>query len=118
MVLKYMDNVKDYKYFINNIIENIEFCLRHLDRISLEDFNRDEVLSSAISFKFIQISEYVKKLPNTIFDAYPNIPWHKISGLRNRIVHDYGSIQMEIIYYTVKDDLAELLNSLNDILVI
>jgi len=70
--------------------------------------NEDEVLSSAISFKFVQISENVKKLPNSIYDIYPNVPWMKISGLRNRIVHDYGSIQLDIIYDTVKNNLPDL----------
>lgn len=46
---------------------------------------------------------------------YPNIPWMKISGLRNRIVHDYGSIQLDIIYNTVIQDLPLLLNDLKGI---
>jgi uncharacterized protein with HEPN domain len=41
--------------------------------------------------------------------------WKKISGLRNRIVHDYGSIQLDIIYNTVIQDLPLLLNDLKGI---
>ena len=49
-------------------------------------------------------------------EVYPNIPWNKISGLRNRIVHDYGSIQLDIIYNTVKYDLPILIVDLNEII--
>lgn len=111
-----MDNGKTYKYYVKKIIDDINFCIKHLEAISLQEFNMDEILSSAISFKFVQISENVKKLPLSINEVYPNIPWNKISGLRNRIVHDYGSIQLDIIYNTVKDDLPKLIVDLNEII--
>lgn len=111
-----MDNGKTYKYYVEKIIDDINFCIKHLEAISLQEFNMDEILSSAISFKFVQISENVKKLPLSINEVYPNIPWNKISGLRNRIVHDYGSIQLDIIYNTVKDDLPKLIVDLNEII--
>ena len=103
-----MDNAKPPKYYIDKILKDIDFCINNLNDVTIEEFNEDEVLSSAISFKFVQISENVKKLPNNIYDIYPNVPWMKISGLRNRIVHDYGSIQLDIIYDTVKNNLPDL----------
>ena len=110
-----MDNNKTPKYYIEKIITDIEFCIRYLKNVAIEEFNNNEILTSAISFKFVQISENVKKLPQSIFIMYPNIPWMKISGLRNRIVHDYGSIQLDIIYNTVIQDLPLLLNDLKGI---
>ena len=103
-----MDNNKTPEYYIKKIIDDIDFCINNLKDITIEDFNDDEVLSSAISFKFVQISENVKKLPIDYCEKYHNIPWMKISGLRNKIVHDYGSIILDIIYDTVKNDLPDL----------
>ena len=111
-----MDNNKTPKYYIEKILNDIEFCIEHLKNKTEEVFNDDEVLSSAISFKFVQISENEKKLPEVIYKTYPNIPWKKISGLRNRIVHDYGSIQLEIIYNTVKNDFPVLSNEIKSII--
>lgn len=111
-----MDNNKTPKYYIEKIVKDIEFCINHLEDEETPEFYNDEVLSSAISFKFVQISENVKKLPESIYTMYPNIPWIKISGLRNRIVHDYGSIQLDIIYNTVKNDLPILLKDIKSIL--
>ena len=109
-----MDNIKDTKYYLNLIVEDIGFCITKLNNMDLQDFCNDEVLFSAISFKFIQISENVKKLPKSLLEAYPNIPWNKIGGLRNRIVHDYGSVQLDIIYDAIKNDLPDLLDALNE----
>ena len=55
-----MDNLKTPQYYIDKIVDDIEFCIKKLEKITLDDFNDDEVLSSAISFKFIQISENAK----------------------------------------------------------
>lgn len=79
----------------------------------MKDFCEDEVLNSAISFKFVQISENAKKIPDWIISKYNDIPWNKISGLRNKIVHDYGNIQFEIIYDTIKNDLPVLIHKLS-----
>ena len=111
-----MDNNKTPKYYIEKIITDIEFCIRYLKNVAIDEFNNNELLTSAISFKFVQISENVKKLPQNIFIMYPNIPWMKISGLRNRIVHDYGNIQLDIIYNTIINDLPVLLNELNKLI--
>lgn len=110
-----MDNTKTPKYYVDKIIKDIEFCITKLEKKAPDEFDEDEVLSSAISFKFIQISENVKKLPDSIYKMYPTIPWVKISGLRNRIVHDYGSVKLNIIYDTVKEDLPKLVSSLKEI---
>ena len=107
-----MDNNKTPKYYIEKIITDIEFCIRYLKNVAIDEFNNNELLTSAISFKFVQISENVKKLPQNIFIMYPNIPWMKISGLRNRIVHDYDGINLENIWYIISNDLEDLKSKL------
>ena len=83
--------------------------------LTCEEFENDILLNNAICFRFIQISENAKKIPNSIYAKYSNIPWAQISGLRNRIVHDYGNIQLDVIFNTVIDDLPKLLSNLKDI---
>ena len=102
-------------YYVKSIIDDIEFIVKNTKDISCEDFEEDILLNNAVCFRFIQISENAKKIPITISAQYTNIPWNKISGLRNRIVHDYGSIQFDIIYQTIKEDLPKLLKDLRDI---
>lgn len=113
-----MDNIKSPKYYLMKIIEDIKFAIKHTRDLNLLEFSQDEVLNSAISFKFIQISENAKKLSDSFVKNYMNIPWQKINGLRNKIVYDYGSIQLEIIYDTIVNDLPILLIKLEEIICI
>ena len=59
-------------------------------------------------FRFIQISEHIKKLSLDFRNEHPNIPWRDITGLRNRIIHEYGNVDLNIIYDTVKVDIYEI----------
>ena len=111
-----MDNKKTPSYYINKIIDDIIFVIENTKEISIEEFSQNDVLNCAVSFKFIQISESAKQLPDSLMDVYPMIPWRKINGLRNKIVHDYGNVQLDIIYNTIIDDLPVLLEQLKELL--
>ena len=75
-----MDNKKTPIYYINKIIDDIFFVLKKTRNISIEEFSENDILNCAVSFKFIQISESAKQLPETLMSAYPMIPWKKLMG--------------------------------------
>ncbi len=52
-------------------------------------------------FRIIQISENNAKLSEEFKSKHKDVPWVAIKGMRNKIVHDYGAVNMNIIYDTV-----------------
>lgn len=64
-------------------------------------------------FRLIQISENSRKLTDDYKAAHDQIPWVAMYGLRNRIVHDYGSVDLGIVYATLKENIPELLEIFN-----
>lgn len=108
-----MDNIKNDKYYLEKIINDINFVINNTMNMTLEEFDSDELINSAVNFKFVQISENVSKLTNSFIALNSNIPWNKIKGLRNKIVHDYDNVFFDVIYYTIKNDLPSLLEKLN-----
>lgn len=66
-------------------------------------------------FRLIQISENYDKLSVEFKLKNNHIPWRALKGLRNRIVHDYGKVDISIVYNTLKSDIPYLLNELNSI---
>jgi len=99
-----MDNKKDDLYYVNKIIDNINFAIDSTKNIDLEEFSKDKVLLNAIMFTFVQISENAAKLTEEYKYKFKNIEWHQIKGIRNRIVHDYDVIDEKTIYDTVTND--------------
>jgi len=103
-----MDNIKDDQYYAKKILADLVFLIKHTKSISQEEFNENEVLLDSVMFRFIQISANIKLLTDSFKNKYNQIPWKSIIGLRNKIVHDYGKIDHQVIYSTVKNDIYEL----------
>ena len=107
-----MNNVKNDKYYLQKIREDLIFVEKHTENVSREQFEQDEILLNAMMFKLIQISENVKKLSEEYKKANNDIPWQDILGLRNRIVHDYGNVNLEIIFVALKEDIPQLIKQI------
>ena len=107
-----MDNIKNDEFYINKIIGDLEFITVHMADVDIDELNRNEILLDSMLFRMIQISESSKHLTENYKAARRNVPWTAMSGLRNRIVHDYGSVDLDVIFDTLKHDIPDLLNIL------
>lgn len=105
-----MDNVKDDLYYIGKILDDIDFIIAHTASVTLDDFSSDEVLQDSMMFRLIQISENSARLTPEYKAKKADVPWGDISGLRNRIVHDYGNVDLRVVFDTLKEDVPALKN--------
>ncbi len=108
-----MDNVKNDNYYIQKIRLDLEFIVIHMKDVDIEELNENEILLDSMLFRMIQLSENAKKLTEQYKQKYSNIPWNAIYGLRNRIVHDYGNVDLNVVFETLKNDIPELLEMIN-----
>ena len=103
-----MDNVKDDAYYVKKMLKDIRFVMEKTKGVSYEQLAENEVLCDSALFRLIQISENSIKLTETFKDAHKDIPWQAIKGMRNRIVHDYGEVDFNIVYETVTKSIPEI----------
>ena len=104
-----MDNLKNDTYYIQKIIQDLNFIVLHMKDICIEELNENEVLLDSMLFRMIQLSENAKKLSDEYKMKNSNVPWNAIYGLKNRIVHDYGNVDLNVVFETLKNDVPELL---------
>ena len=104
-----MDNVKTDNYYIEKIRKDLEFIVDHMRNVDLEELNANEVLLDSMMFRMIQLSANAKKLTDEYRLTHREIPWGAMFGLRNRIVHDYGNVDLNVVFDTLKNDIPELL---------
>jgi len=109
-----MDNTKNDQYYANRIREDLAFIVRNMKDVDMETLAKHEILQDSMLFRLIQISENAKKLSEEYKAEKAFIPWTAVYGLRNRIVHDYGSVDLSIVYDTLKTDIPELLRLIDD----
>lgn len=109
-----MDNTKNDKYYLDSLITDLTFIVNHMNNVDIEELKSNEILLDSMSFRMIQVSENAKKISEEYKSTKRNIPWKAIYGLRNRIVHDYGNVDLNIVYATLKNDIPSLLEILNE----
>ena len=109
-----MDNIKNDNYYIQKIRQDLKFIVVHMCNVDEHELNENEILLDSMLFRMIQISENAKKLSEEYKQEKRNIPWNSLYCLRNRIVHDYGNVDLNIVYETLKNDIPELLEMIEE----
>ena len=88
--------------------------IEHINEKTMDEIEKNALLLDSIMFLFIQISENSDKLTLEFKDSHKELPWRSIKGMRNQIVHDYGFIDMAIIYDTVINSIPELYHAIKE----
>ena len=103
-----MDNVKNDAYYVKKMLKDISFILDNTKGITLEQLTNNEILCDSVLFRLIQISENSIKLTQSFKELHKDIPWQAIKGMRNRIVHEYGDVELDIVHQTITEDIPEI----------
>jgi len=106
---------KDSLYFLH-MLEMARKALEKIAGLEQEDYNDDENLRLALTHPVQIIGEAASRVSLQTRLAYPEIPWHEITGMRNRIVHDYLNIDEDVVWQVVIDDLPAIINQLEKII--
>jgi len=80
------------------------------------DLSSNRVLELALIRLIEIVGEAANRLPIEDQSRYPSIPWKEIVGMRNRLVHGYDAIDLDVLWDTVWIDLPQLIEELEKIL--
>ena len=105
---------------LTDILNEIDRIFKFISDMTFDEFTRDEKTIYAVIRSFEIIGEATKNIPEDIKNTYSQIPWNKISGMRNKLTHEYFGVDLETLWNTIKNRLteikppiAEILNNIN-----
>lgn len=84
-----------------------------VEGLTKDDFLNDKRTQQAVIMSLIIIGEAATKMMDSyvgFVQAYPEVPWRSMRGMRNRIAHGYFDINLDVVWGTVQTALPELLN--------
>ena len=107
---------REWRFYIQDMIEFSEKVLSYTEGLDQDAFIADELTYDATLRNLELIGEAATHIPSEVRAAYPDIPWHAISGTRNRLAHSYLSISNSIIWTIIQDAIPKLVPQLRNLL--
>lgn len=94
---------------LNHILDECDFILNETDKgLEEEQFLRDDILKRAFIRSIEIIGEASNHIPDTVKEKYPLINWRNISGMRNKLIHEYFGVNYLIVWDVVINKIPEL----------
>lgn len=94
--------------YLKDIIDNMEHAENFLVHVTFEEFSRDVKTSYAVVRCIEIIGEASKNISASIRRKYPEIPWKKMAGMRDKVIHLYFGVQPEKVWLVVKNDIPKI----------
>lgn len=93
------------KLYLEDILESVTKIEDFTRGMSLESFKQDVKTIDAVVRNIEVIGEAAKKIPDEIRVQHPTVPWKQIVGARDKVIHEYFGVDLDIIWKTVVEDL-------------
>ena len=107
---------RDRNILLNDILESLKKIKKYMDRMTFEDFLKDDKTIDACVRNFEIIGEVSSKIDEDFKLLHPEIKWNRMKGLRNRLIHDYSGIDYELVWNIISEYLDDLENQIQKIL--
>ncbi|MGB8225973.1 MAG: DUF86 domain-containing protein [Sedimentisphaerales bacterium] len=101
---------------LDDIVMAIGRIEQYIKDLSFDAFSQEQKTIDAVVRNLEIIGEAANRLPDEFKEKHRQVEWHKIVGLRHRIVHDYFGIDLEIIWQILHKDLPEFRDTLSQII--
>jgi uncharacterized protein with HEPN domain len=100
-------------------LDDILTCARNIESftagMSFDAFLDDLRTIRAVAFEFTTMGEAARAIPEEIQEKYPEIPWGKMQGIRNVLVHEYFRLDEEILWNASQNDIPPLIAALEEL---
>ena len=107
---------RDWTLRIEDILDAIERIGRYTAGLDLAGFSADQKTIDAVVRNIEIIGEAARYLPATVEQRHPEIPWATMRGIRNRLIHGYADVDVEIVWRACRYNLPPLLPMLRQVL--
>jgi len=107
---------RTYKDYLLDILTSIQEIEGFVAGMNFQEFLKDRKTINAVIRSLEVMGEAVKKIPSEIRNKYPEIPWKYMAGMRDKLIHEYHGVDLEIVWEVIKKEIPPLKVKFEEIL--
>lgn len=93
--------------YMEDIVDAMTKIERYIEEVDFAGFTQNEMIVDAVIRNLEIIGEAARNIDEDIRDNYPEIPWRRIIGLRNIVIHGYFGVDLENIWKIITENIPE-----------
>ncbi len=107
---------RDYTDYLNDILNSINETSEFTLGMTFDEFLKDKKTINAVIRSLEVIGEASRKISDDLKTQSPDLPWKRMAGMRNKLIHEYFGVDLEIVWAVVKEDLPPLVHHLEKLI--
>jgi uncharacterized protein with HEPN domain len=111
-----MKEPRDYREHLQDICQAAQKAMDFVRGTTYENFQADERTVYAVVRALEIVGEAAKRIPQDIRNRHPQVPWRSMAGIRDKLIHDYVNVNLEVVWRTATEDLPALLPMIQAVL--
>lgn len=108
---------RDFRVYLDDILEAIRNIQEYTRGLTFEEFVKDRKTVDAVIRNFEILGEATKRLPERIRKKHPKVPWKDMAGMRDRLIHEYFGVKLDVVWKTIKERLPEVKPLIEEVLI-
>lgn len=111
-----MSDRREVRDYLSDILQAIGDIRSYTTGMTVDAFRIDRKTQQAVIRCLEVVGEATKKIPPVLRDRHPETPWQEIAGMRDKLIHEYFGVDLDIVWETAREDLVPFESALRSLL--